>query len=96
MQIQMTGHGLDISIALRELTEKKLNRLHPCCDAITNVRITFHVDKTRQIIDANLQLPGNTINAQAASEDMYKTIDLLMQKLQTQLKKYKSKKDGHR
>ncbi|MFW0079257.1 MAG: ribosome-associated translation inhibitor RaiA [Coxiella endosymbiont of Haemaphysalis qinghaiensis] len=96
MQIQMTGHGLDISTALRELAEKKLNRLHPCFDEITNIHITFRVDKIRQIADANLQLPGSRINAQAESEDMYQTIDLLIQKLQTQLTKYKSKKDDHR
>ena len=96
MQIQMTGHGLSISAALRELTEKKLKRLHPCFDEITNIHITFHVDKISQIADASLQLPGSTINAQAKSEDMYKTIDLLMQKLQIQLAKYKAKKGDHR
>ncbi|AKQ33422.1 ribosome hibernation-promoting factor, HPF/YfiA family [Candidatus Coxiella mudrowiae] len=96
MQIQMTGHGLHISPALRGLTEKKLKRLHPCFDEITNIHITFHVNKIRQIADANLQLPGSKINAQAESEDMYKTVDLLIQKLQIQLAKYKAKKGDHR
>nr|WP_304986084.1 ribosome-associated translation inhibitor RaiA [Coxiella-like endosymbiont] len=60
------------------------------------MHVTFHVNKIRQIADANLQLPGSKINAQAESEDMYKTVDLLIQKLQIQLAKYKAKKGDHR
>ena len=96
MQIQMTGQGLDISSTLRKLTEKKLQRIKPHLDEIINVHITFHVNKIRQIADANIKLPGGTINAQAESDDMYKTVDLLMNKIQTQLAKYKAKKGDHR
>ena len=96
MQIQITGQGLDISSSLRALTEKKLQRIKPYHDEIINIHITFHVKKIRQVADANIKLPGGIINAQAESDDMYKTVDLLMNKIQTQLAKYKSKKGGYR
>ena len=95
MHIQMTGQGITISPALRELTEKKLQRIQPCRDDIFNIHITFHNKKMRKIIDANVALPGSTINVQAESSDMYKTVDLLMHKLETQLAKYKDKKGDH-
>ncbi|MFK3617362.1 ribosomal subunit interface protein, partial [Coxiella burnetii] len=43
MHIQMTGQGVDISPALRELTEKKLHRIQPCRDEISNIHIIFHI-----------------------------------------------------
>lgn len=96
MQIQMTGQGLNISSALRELTEKKLQRIKLHFDEIIDIHITFHINKICQIADANIKLPGGTINAQAESDNMHKTVDILMDKIQTQLAKYKAKKGGHR
>ena len=96
MQIQMTGHGVAVSPALRELTRKKLRRIQSHVDKITSIHITFHVNKIRQIADANIKVPGSMINAQAESTDMYKTIDMLIHKLLAQLGKYKNKKDEHR
>lgn len=96
MQIRVSGQGLDVSSTLRELMEKKLRRIKSHLDEMTNAHITFHVNKIRQVADANIKLPGGTINAQAESDDMYKTVDLLMNKIQTQLAKYKAKKGDHR
>ena len=92
MQIQMTGHGIEVSPALRELTEKKLRRVQHHNDRITSIRITFHVNKIRQIANAQVNVPGNIINANAESDDMYKTVDLLVNKIVAQLAKYKEKK----
>ena len=91
MQLQITGHGLEITPALRELTEKKLRRIQSHFDHITNIHITFAVNKQTQIAEGNIQVPGTTINAQAESHDMYKSVDLLMEKLMTQLTKHKEK-----
>lgn len=95
MQIQMTGQGMDVTQALRDLTIKKLRRIQSHIEHIISIRITFHVNKVRQIADAKVGLPGNTINANAESNDMYKTIDLLIKKLQSQLARYKEKMTEH-
>jgi putative sigma-54 modulation protein len=91
MQIQMTGHGTSISPALRELTEKKFQRLCTHYAAIDHVKITFSVEKIRQDAHAHITLPGATIDAHAESDDMYTTVDLLLKKLDIQLAKYKDK-----
>ena len=64
-------------------------------DHITSIHIIFQVNKIRQIADAIVHVPGNTIKAQAESDDMYKTLDLLMEKLATQLMKYKERITEH-
>src|SRR3990172_2950959 len=95
MQIQITGNGLEVSPALKAFTEKKLHRIEAHAKNILNIHISFRIDKIRQIADAVINLPGHSINAQAESEDMYKTVDLLIHKLLAQLTKYKEKTLGH-
>lgn len=95
MQIQIDGQGLDVTPALRELTLKKLKRIQSHIHNIQRIHIIFKVNKIRQIADANITVPGNLINARAESEDMYKTVDLLMEKLIKQLTKYKEKETDH-
>lgn len=91
MNIQMTGHGLSISDALRDLTEKKLSRIQSHHEGIEYIHVTFSVEKIRQLAHAQLSLPGHVINASAESDDMYQTVDLLLKKLVSQLSKAKEK-----
>lgn len=95
MQLQMTGNGADVSSALKEFTEKKLHRIESHAKDIVSIHINFQVDKSRQIAHATLKLPHQSINAEAESEDMYKTVDLLIDKLLAQLDKYKGKRIDH-
>lgn len=91
MQIQITGQGTSISPALRELTEKKMQRLCAHYASIDHIKITFSVEKIRQAAHAHITLPGATVDAHAESDDMYTTIDLLLKKLLVQLAKHKEK-----
>lgn len=96
MQLQMSGRNIEITPALRELTEKKLKKLEQHFTHITNIHIILEVNKIRQIAEAIVSIPKNTIHAQAESDDMYKTIDDLMEKLKSQLIKHKEKDSDHR
>lgn len=96
MQIQITGNGLEVSPALKALTEKKLHRIETHASDILSIHIVFRVNKNQQLADAVIKLPHHIINAEAESEDMYKTVDLLIHKLLAQLTKYKEKTIDHR
>ena len=92
MNIQMTGHNLEITPAIREFTEKKFSKLKPKTDDITNIHITFDKDKLNQIAEAQIHVPGQTIHAKAESnQSLYNAIDALVDKLSRQLIKYKEK-----
>ncbi len=91
MQIQMTGQNTEITPALRSYAEKKLKRINSLVDKITHLHLTFHVEKLNQIAEANINLPGTQIHASATSEDMYESIDKLVDKINRQLSKYKEK-----
>jgi putative sigma-54 modulation protein len=90
-QIQYTGHNIEVTAVLRDFIANKFKRLNRHAAVITSTHIILTVDKLRQIAEAKLHIPGSEVYAEAESEDMYKTIDLLVDKLVRQLKKYKDK-----
>lgn len=95
MQIQIDGQGTSVSPALKELTQKKMERKLSHFDKINKIHVIFKVSKLRQEANAHLAVPGTVINAHAESDDMYKTIDLLVKNLHSQLTAYKEKHEEH-
>ncbi|MCK4608595.1 MAG: ribosome-associated translation inhibitor RaiA [Gammaproteobacteria bacterium] len=94
-QIQYTGHNLDVTPTLRDFIASKFKKLNRHANTITSTHVILSVDKLRQIAEAKLHIPGAEIYAQSESEDMYKTIDLLVDKVVRQLKKHKDKIKQH-
>ncbi|OGV43648.1 MAG: ribosomal subunit interface protein [Legionellales bacterium RIFCSPHIGHO2_12_FULL_42_9] len=96
MQINFTGHGLDVTPALRTFTQEKFNRLERHFNKITAIHVIFHVEKLNQIAEATLLIAKGELHASATSEDMYVAVDELVQKLNRQLIKHKEKISDHR
>lgn len=95
MQLQIDGQGIEVTDSIKNVLEKKMCRLESHFERLTHAHVVFKVKKIRQIADATLSVPGTTISAEAESDDMYKTIDLLVDKLKAQLLKHKEKVTQH-
>lgn len=91
MQINITGNQVELTPALRAFVEKKFAKLERFFDQIINTQVTLTVDKLRQIAEADIKVAGSEIHASSESEDMYASIDQLIDKLERQLVKYKEK-----
>lgn len=91
LPIQITGHGIEITSTLNEFIHKKFSRIKKHFDHITSVHVFLNVNKLTQGAEATIHIPGHEFFANAESKDMYKTIDLLIDKLVRQLEKYKGK-----
>ena len=91
MQINLTGHHVDITDSLRGYVNEKFQRLERHFDHINNVHVILSIEKLRQIAEANMHLNGGEIFANAESPDMYAAIDSLVDKLDRQLIKHKEK-----
>ena len=96
MQINFTGHQVEITGALKAFTEEKISKLSRHFDRITSIHITFNVEKLRQIVDATVLIPKGELHANSAAESMYTAIDEVVAKLDRQLIKHKEKMDDHR
>ena len=96
MKINFTGHGMDVTPALKKFTEEKFNKLEKHFSRITGISVTFSVEKLRQIAEANVLVHKNELHASSESDNMYTSVDLLIDKLDKQLIKYKQKIQDHR
>lgn len=96
MQINITGHRMDVTPAIRAFTEEKFQKLERHFDHITAIHVVFDVEKLRQIAEATIHVSKGELHASAESEDLYAAIDSLIDKLNRQLMKHKEKLLGLR
>ena len=95
MNLNLTGHHLDITPAIRDYVLAKLDRLTRHFDHVIDVSVVLSVDKLQHCIEANVHIPGQDLHAEAVEEDMYAAIDALADKLDRQVLKHKEKITNH-
>jgi putative sigma-54 modulation protein len=95
MQINVSGHHVEITPALRAYVLTKLERVERRFDHVTDIRVILSVEKLRQKAEATINLSGTSLHAFAEDEDLYAAIDALTDKLDRQIKKHKEKITDH-
>ena len=96
MQLNVTGHHVDVTPSMHDYVSQKLERLERHFDHVTNVHVILSVEKLRQKAEATLHISGGNLFADAQDEDMYAAIDAMVDKLDRQIKKHKEKVTDHR
>jgi putative sigma-54 modulation protein len=81
MRLEVSGHQIEITPALKEFVENKLERISRHFDHHLDVRVLLSVDKLQQRAEATLTPRGKALHAEAEASDMYAAIDLLVDKL---------------
>ncbi|MCH8501247.1 MAG: ribosome hibernation promoting factor [Aliidiomarina sp.] len=95
MQINLTGHHVDITEALRDYVDTKFAKLERHFDHINNVHVILNVEKLMQKAEATVHLNGGEVFATSEHQDMYAAIDALIDKLDRQVIKHKEKLKKH-
>ncbi|MFB0975467.1 MAG: ribosome hibernation promoting factor [Tolumonas sp.] len=91
MQINLSGHHVELTDALRDYVTTKFARLERHFEHINNVQVILTVEKLQQIAEAKLNVNGGELFANAEDLSMYAAIDALVDKLDRQIVKYKEK-----
>ena len=91
MNLNMTGHHLEITPSIRDYVSSKMIRINRHFDHVIDVNMILSVEKLRQKIEANVHLSGKDIFVESENPDMYAAIDLLVDKLDRQIIKHKEK-----
>ena len=93
MNIQVRGDRMDVTQALQDYVEKKISRLEKYFDAPPerDVSVTMSVERGIHRVEVMIQVHGVLFRAEEKSEDMYASVDLVVDKLEQQLHKYKEK-----
>ena len=95
MQINLTGHHVEITDSLRNYVNEKMARLERHFDKVNDMHVILELEKLRHKAEAKVNMRGNTIFADAVEDDMYAAIDALIDKLDRQVKKHKEKITNH-
>ena len=95
MQLTISGHHVDVTPAIREHVEGKLEPIQRHGDQITRIEVTLIVERHLHKAEANLHVAGADLFASSESDDMYTAIDSLADKLDRQVIKHKEKHRGH-
>ncbi|RYE76837.1 MAG: ribosome-associated translation inhibitor RaiA [Oxalobacteraceae bacterium] len=101
MNILITGHHIDLTPAIREYVETKLEKVISHFDQVIDVAVILGVEapaekEKRQRAEANLRIKGDVLHAECYAENLYAAIDMMMDKLDRQVQKIKGKTQGHR
>ncbi|RXM59148.1 ribosome hibernation-promoting factor, HPF/YfiA family [Clostridium tetani] len=91
MRITVIGKNIQITNALRNVVEKKLEKLDKYFKPDVEAQVTLSVEKNRQIIEVTIPFNGVILRGEEANEDMYASIDLVIDKLERQIRKQKTK-----
>ena len=91
MQLNVSGHHLEVTDSLRNYVSIKLERLERHFGRITKMNIILSVEKQRQKAESTIQVSGGEIYADAEHDDLYAAIDMLADKLDRQIIKKKEK-----
>ena len=96
MNLQLTGHHVEITPALRGYVESKLERLTRHFDHVIDANVVLTVEGLEQIVECTVHVRGKDLFAEAREPDMYAAIDILADKLDRQVLKHKEKITDHR
>jgi putative sigma-54 modulation protein len=95
MQLNLTGHHVDITEPMRDYVQSKLVRIERHFDHVTVVHCILTVDKLRHRAEATVNVAGGQLFAEAVEENMYAAIDGMVDKLDRQVRKHKEKLTDH-
>lgn len=91
MNLNITGHHVAVTPALREYLTSKLRRITRHFDHVIDMNVVMSVEKLRQKVEANLHVAGREIHAACVDENLYAAIDELADKLDRQVVRHKER-----
>ena len=91
MNLNVSGHHLDVTPAIRSYVSDKLGRVIRHFDHVIDAHVILSVDKLVRKAEVTLHVRGKDIHAECVDADLYAAIDLLVDKLDRQVIKYKDK-----
>ncbi len=92
MRINFTARHYKSSPRLKEYAQNEVSRLEKFYDGIISCDIVLDYQKDIQIAELNLTVYGQVLTVIEKSDDIYKSIDMAVQKMERKLKRYKEKK----
>lgn len=91
MNVIVKGRNIDVTPALKEYVEKKLLKVTRQFKTVGDISAVLKVEKGNHIVEITVPASGILLRAQETTKDMYSSIDLVVEKIERQVHKYKTR-----
>src|SRR3954469_3118530 len=91
MNLNVSGHHVEVTSAIRTYVRSKIERVARHFDHVIDAHVILTVEKLRQKAEVTLHVPGKDLYCESEEQDLYAAIDLLADKLDRQVLRYKDK-----
>ncbi len=91
MNIIIRGKQFKVTDALKDYVDKRVGKLGKYSEDFIDVQVTLSVEKERQRVEVTAPLNGFILRGEEETEDMYSSIDLVVDKLERQMEKYRQR-----
>ena len=96
MQVTIAGRHMEVTQALRDYTMQRLKKLSRYSFKPIEAAVRLSVEKYRHMAEITLWVDGNRILAKEETDEMYRSIDMAMDKIEQRLRRYKEKLSRHK
>lgn len=96
MHLNITGHHVEVTPAIRSYVEEKLGKLGKHCDHLSKIHVVLTIEKSCQRAEATVRVDQHDLFAVDEQADLYRAIDSLVNKLDRQLLRHREKITNHR
>jgi putative sigma-54 modulation protein len=95
MNLNISGRHLEVTPAIREYVMNKMARVARHFDNVIDTQVMLSIERLKHTAEVTMRLRGKDIHCEASDENLYSAIDLLADKIDRQVIKYKSKVQNH-
>ncbi len=100
MSLKISGHHLEVTPAIEAYVNEKFARIHRHFDQVSNIKVLLSIENEkerdrRQKAECTIHVKGHDFFAETAHSDLYAAIDLLVDKIDHQVAKHKTKVQNH-
>jgi putative sigma-54 modulation protein len=96
MNLNVSGHHVEVTPAILSYVRSKIERVTRHFDHVIDAHVILTVNKIRQKAEVTLHVRGKDLHCESEQEDLYAAIDLVADKLDRQVMRYKDKRSEKR
>ncbi len=91
MKMEIRGKNVEVTEALKDYTEKRISKLAKYFEEIRTAHVTMSLEGEGQKVEVTIPLNGVILRGEETTEDMYMSVDMVLDKLEKQIEKFRSK-----
>lgn len=91
MELNIRGKNLPVTDALRQYIAKRLGKIERYLDNVGEIQVNLSVVRDRHVVEVTIPLNGYLLRGEEATGDMYGSVDLVVEKIEKQIAKYKTR-----